>query len=324
MCKNKKLKWWQKVLIGIGSTIGGIIALLLVAVLTLNLGKYLIYSDYYSVRTLVCNNHGTNDNYASQGTAITDDGKYLITSGYMSDKTNSRIYITEIATNKTHFVKLNRVDGKKCTYHCGGVATEDNLIYIASNDAIYTINLDEALTADELNLNLLFEVSTQSSYVFTTDEYIYVGEFYDGAGYKTSNSLTYNNVSYNAMVEKYDRLNPTTPLEVIFVRNKVQGFAMTDKGAFVLSTSWGLADSKLYYYKAESKVNTNTTYLGVPCYVLETADYVLTAPAMSEELDYYNGNIYTNFESACNKYIFGKFFADADKIVAIDIEKLVK
>ena len=51
---------------------------------------------------------------------------------------------------------------------------------------------------------------------------------------------------------------------------------------------------------------------------------VITAPAMSEDLDYANGKFYTNFESACNKYIFGKFFINSDKIVALDIEKLTR
>ena len=41
---------------------------------------------------------------------------------------------------------------------------------------------------------------------------------------------------------------------------------------------------------------------------------------MSEDLDYYDGKVITLFESACDKYIFGKFFF-ANKIVSLDINK---
>jgi hypothetical protein len=42
---------------------------------------------------------------------------------------------------------------------------------------------------------------------------------------------------------------------------------------------------------------------------------------MAEDLDYYNGKYYTNFESASDKYIYGKFFNYANKIVSLNIEE---
>ena len=59
-------------------------------------------------------------------------------------------------------------------------------------------------------------------------------------------------------------------------------------------------------------------------YVLEKEDKKLVGPAMSEDLDYYNGKFYTNFESASNKYVYGKFFLESNKIVALDFSKIVK
>ena len=40
---------------------------------------------------------------------------------------------------------------------------------------------------------------------------------------------------------------------------------------------------------------------------------------MSEDLSYYNGKAYTLTESACNKYILGKFFFAYD-IFSLEIE----
>lgn len=322
MAKEKKRRpWWLKILLGFTFSIGGIIALAIVAILTLNVAKYVIYMEYYALREIVCTNHGMSDNYVSQGTAITEDGKYVITSGYMSDKTNSRIYITEIETDETHYVSLHKENGNAATYHFGGVATEDNLIYLASNDAIWTVKLDEALENDSLNITKLFEVNNQASFVFTDDDYIYVGEFNDDKQYKTNNSYTYNGVTYKAIVEMYDRKNPTSPLKVLAIPNKIQGFAITPYGHILTSSSFGLTSSQFAYFMQDDIKETSDTMYGAQVFVLETPFHVVSGPAMSEDLDFYDGKFYTNFESSCNKYIFGKFFLDSNKIVALDFEK---
>lgn len=321
--KKTKMKWWNKTLIIIGSFFGGLFSLILVVLLSLNIVKFSIYSDYYSIREIVCTNHGLNDNYVSQGTAITNDGNYVITSGYMKDKTASRIYITNTSNNTFHCVSFLKPDGKAAKYHFGGVAVSNDTIFLASNDSIFTVSLTEAMNNDELTLNLLFEVNNSASFVFVDDTYIYVGEFYDGKQYVTENSLTYNNKTYNAIVEQYTLGSYTAPYAVYGIRDKVQGFAVSDKGDMLLSTSFGLTSSNFYYYKNTSVINTGETYLSAPLYVLENEDFKLSGPAMSEDLDFLNGKFYTNFESACNKYIFGKFFFNSDKIVALDFSGLI-
>ena len=52
--------------------------------------------------------------------------------------------------------------------------------------------------------------------------------------------------------------------------------------------------------------------------MLGTEDKIIKAPAMSEDLSFSNGKVYTMFESACNKYIFGKLFF-TNKIIALEI-----
>ena len=41
---------------------------------------------------------------------------------------------------------------------------------------------------------------------------------------------------------------------------------------------------------------------------------------MSEDLSYSNGKVYTMYENACDKYIYGKFFFGSNKVVALDFE----
>lgn len=324
--EKKKMAWWKKTLIGIGSSIGGIIAFLLTFILILNVGKWGIYHSYYSVREIVCTNHGLNENYVSQGTAITNDGQYVLTSGYMSDKSHSRVYLTNTKTDETKYIRFER-NGKKNTYHCGGIATSGDNVYVVSNDKIFIISLTAIKNAENgaiFELGEGYDVNNQGSYVFTDDKYLYVGEFHDGKAYITDNPVLYEGVQHYAICSVYDLNDLTKLVKVYSVRDKVQGFAISAAGGILLSTSFGLTSSELYYYKESSLIDTQQTYDGAPLYFLKDHNMVITAPAMSEDLDYANGKFYTNFESGCNKYIFGKFFINSDKIVALDIEKLAR
>ena len=320
--EKKKMSWWKKTLLISGSTIGGIIALFLVFILILNVGKFGIYHNYYTIREVVCTNHGMNDNYVSQGTAVTDDGKYVITSGYMSDKTHSRIYITNVETDETKYVQFTK-NGEKNTYHFGGVAVSGDTVYLASNHRIFPVSLEDCFTKDIVDLGEGYETNNSASYIFANGSHLYVGEFYDGKSYKTDNHVEFNNVEYNAITTVYEIDDLTKPVQVIAVRDKVQGFAVSTAGGILLSTSFGLSSSKFYFYKESSIINTNSTYDNLPLYVLENHDLLFEGPAMAEDLDYHDGKFYTNFESSCNKYIFGKLFISSNKIVALNVESIV-
>ena len=99
-----------------------------------------------------------------------------------------------------------------------------------------------------------------------------------------------------------------SPIEVYSIRNKVQGFAVSDTGDIYLSTSYGLTSSTYYKYPATSLTKTDEVFEGAPVSYLDGEYTTLTGPAMSEDLDYSNGKLICYTESACNKYIFGKFF----------------
>lgn len=319
--EKKKFPLWAKILSGFGGTIGGIVVLFLLLILVLNVAKFGIYNDYYSMREVICTNHGMNDNYVSQGTAVTDDGKYLLTSGYMSDKTHSRVYLTEIATDETKFIKLEK-NGKVFKGHAGGVAVTGNTIFVASESFVYTLDLQNALK-EETEIVAISEgfavENNDASFIFSDKTHVYVGEFIDG---EDSENIVYNNVTYNAIVEKYEIGNYTTPVACYAIPDKIQGFAIDDRGGIMLSSSYGLTTSHFYYYK--EVVSTDLKRNGVSIYVCETPTYIVNGPAMSEDLDYYDGKFYTNYESSCNKYIWGKLFIGTDYVVALDVNFLDK
>lgn len=311
----------KKIFKGILAFLVGIISLVVVAWGGLNIAKFAIYSEYYSINENVCKNPGLNDGFVCQGIAANEANNVFIVSGYMKDHSASRLYITD-KNNESYFVSLSS-NGKAFKGHAGGVATTGDNIYLASGDTIYTFSLSEVLNSENgaiIDIGGGIEVNNQASFVYTDETHLYVGEFHDGENYITEHPYQTNDGKYYAIISRYPLNDLTTPNKIYSIRNKVQGACFTPDGKVVLSTSYGLTSSVFYVYNEADAVDSGQTLDGAPVYYLNNCLNEIKGPAMSEDLDYYDGKVITLFESACNKYIFGKFFF-ANKIVSLDINK---
>lgn len=311
----------KKIFKGIIAFLVGIISLVVVAWGGLNIAKFAIYSEYYSINENVCKNPGLNDGFVCQGIAANEANNVFIVSGYMKDHSASRLYITD-KNNESYFVSLSS-NGKAFKGHAGGVATTGDNIYLASGDTIYTFSLSEVLNSENgaiIDIGEGIEVNNQASFVYTDETHLYVGEFHDGENYITEHPYQTNDGKYYAIISRYPLNDLTTPNKIYSIRNKVQGACFTPDGKVVLSTSYGLTSSVFYVYNEADAVDSGQTLDGAPVYYLNNCLNEIKGPAMSEDLDYYDGKVITLFESACNKYIFGKFFF-ANKIVSLDINK---
>ena len=297
-----------------------LLSLLLLVFGGLNLAKYGIYSDYYSYRDAVCIIPGLNDGFVHQGICIDDESDKIVLSGYMADHTASRLYVTDVDDN-SYYVSINK-DNEAFTGHFGGVAVSSDIVYIASDDAVHLVSRDELLNAkngDTLNIQKTIPINNQSSYIYTDDNYLYIGEFHNGKQYVTEHPYETPDGLYHAIISRYQLNDLTKPDRIYSVRDKVQGVLFAE-GKIVLSTSYGLADSVYYVYNEANCIKSEHTLDGAPVYYINNLEEEFTGPAMAEGLDLYNGKVITMSESASNKYIFGKFFF-ANKIIALDILK---
>ena len=310
------LKILARVLLGV---IAAALALVVLVWGGLNVAKFAIYSDYYSAKTNVCINPGLSDGFVCQGLAASEEyGKFFV-SGYMKDDNASRLYVTDLENN-SYYVSLLKENGKAFTGHAGGVATTGDKIFIASGERIYTIPMESVLNAkngDEIKLDAGIKVNNSASFVFSNEEYLYVGEFHDGGKYVTEHPYETADGTYYAIISRYKLDNLETPDKIYSVRNKVQGACFTPDGKVILSTSYGLSDSVYYVYNEADATDSGLTLDGAPIYFLDNCIKQIKAPAMSEDLDFYDGRVITHFESASDKYIFGKFFF-ANKIVGLE------
>ena len=313
----------KKALKIIGKTIAialaSVFALVTVVLGGLNFAKFILYSDYYSIETALCKNPGIHDGFVCQGiAAVEEEGKILV-AGYMNDKSNSRIYVTDLDSN-SYYVSLER-DGKKYTGHAGGIATTGDNVYLANGSKIYTFPLESILSAkngDVVDIGSGTEVNNNASFVYTDEQYLYVGEFHDGGKYVTDHIYETEDGTYHAIISRYLIDDLSAPDKIYSVRNKVQGACFTPDGKVVLSTSYGLSDTVYYVYDEADATPSGETLDGAPVYYLDDLKQEIHGPAMGEDLDYSGGKVITLTESASDKYIFGNFFFAYD-IVSLDI-----
>ena len=252
---------------------------------------------------------------------MSEENNVILVCGYMKDKSNSRIYVTDLDSN-SYYVELTR-GGEKYTGHAGGLAITGDTVYIANAKKIYSFPLSTVLSAsngDIVDIGSGTKVNTNASFVYTDEEYLYVGEFHDGGKYVIENHEheTAEGTHY-AICTKYALSDLETPIAVYTLRNNVQGICFTPNGKVVLSTSYGLTDTIYYVYDLGSAADSGLTFDGAPVYYLDDLEKEIHGPAMGEDLDYFNGRIITLTESASQKYIFGKFFG-ATKIVGLQID----
>lgn len=317
MAKSKKIHLLWKIPVGIILTI---VALFVLVFAGFNLLKYPIYSDFYSAKTTLGTIPGLNNNFIPQGICVSEENDMYLFSGYTSSGLASRVYAKdEQGVRKYEFYQ----DNQPFKGHLGGIATTGDLVYLASGSHIYTVNL--GLFQKEsgiIEIGEGVEVNNQASFVFTDDSYLYVGEFNNGKEYVTNHVVLTNSGRINyAICTKYALDDLTTPLAIYSLPDRVQGFAITAEGNIALSTSYGLADSYLYYYDSDVIYTNGQDIDFVEVQILDQYSSKLKMPPMSEDLDYSDGKFISLTESACNKYIFGKFFF-ANYYFGIDENKI--
>lgn len=301
--------------------LAAVLCLVLLVFGGLNIAKFPIYSEYYSIEEALCTNPGLNDGFVCQGICISEENEVVLVSGYMADKSNSRIYVTDLDGN-SYYVELTR-EGKSYTGHAGGIALTGNTVYISNGGKLYVFPLTDVLEAkngDVIDIGAGIKVNSSASFVFANEDYVYVGEFNNPSEEQKEHIYETPNGTNHSIIERYSHGDLENPDKIYSIRDYVQGVCFTPDGKIVFSTSYGLTSSNFYVYNESDAVDSGNVLDGAPVYYLGECIRQISGPAMSEDLDWYDGKVITLYESASNKYIFGKFFF-ANDIVALDFNK---
>lgn len=334
-----------------------LLAIILVALLGFKLYDYIGAADYYNNSKVIFKTPGVADsNFVPQGMTYIPESKTFLFTGYMGkpilgelgDDVASRVYVRN-ADGSVTFTRLLNADGTPYTDHTGGIEFFGDFVYVTGEDSH---GLDVFSAADILagksETKMLGTVKTYNSPAHTY-AFDYEGQRYILAGSYHKDETIYLTPDHekidipgtdmkNTSVMTVFKLDESaefgidpTPVAIISAREMIQGICMTPDGQLVISSSWGLATSNLFFYDMSEFTRVdNYNYKGtitygdpesikdsvhfedfdftVPCYIMDSHDpenTVVAAP-MSEELVCLDGRIIVFCESACNKYLFGK------------------
>ncbi|MDE7379894.1 MAG: hypothetical protein K2N14_02465, partial [Clostridia bacterium] len=267
---------------------------------------------------------GLNDGFVGQGRDYIEEEQAFITCGYNAKKGECSLVYYIDKNGKSRCTKLKNADGTNYTGHTGGIAHYKEYFYITGNDGCDVFALADLLEGKSESV-MLGEVKTfmDPAYCNVHNGKFYTGSFYRAGNYETPKEqrmTTPAGDANTAIITVFDiddsaadtfYISPE-PVAAYSTRGLVQGMTFTED-QIVLSTSYGLAASYLYYYDNPSISGDQLTLNGknIPLYYLDSACLAKTvkAPPMSEEIVYLDGRIYIMTESASNKYIFGKFMS---------------
>lgn len=324
--QKRKKTWWQRLLIALLSIVLSLGVVLLGAIAYFRLPV----SDYYNASEKAFKIPGLSDDFVPQGMHYDKTTDNFFISGYSSnDEDASPVYLVNKTSGETvKEVRLQNQDGSKFTGHAGGIAIFQDFVYIAGggDNCLYIFNYTDffsqqtAKCIGEFPLKVSETDYIDASFVTVEENYLIVGEFYDGEKYKTLDSHKIETKAgdcNHALALCYDLSSMaqfgiiSTPTQAFSIPNKVQGVCF-DGAKMYLSTSYGASFSHIYeYYSLKINDEGLKTVLGTGIPVYSFADnslvYDYKIPPMSEEIVILDGELYVMCESASNKYIFGKF-----------------
>lgn len=312
------MKVFGKIMKGIGLSLAGILALFVVVCFVLSSLKPVIFRDFLSHSRDMIAIPGLQSKYVPQGLAYSDQEKVYLFCGYMTDKDNSRIYVKSDEEN-TKTVLLQKENGDKYNGHAGGISVSGKQVFISNAGKIFYLSLDALMSAEEggaVSFEGSFEVNNRASFTFADDNYLLVGEYYDpgSKSYATEESHHFEVAggkmqyaicsAYKIDLSSENGIKEITPSFILSLPAYTQGIALTSSGKIVTSCSHGIAFSSLNIYSAPDFTKPDTALNGVPVFYLddESKEKKVDMPPMSEDIDYADGKVLVNFESASKKY----------------------
>ena len=295
-----------------------IVALLLAFNLVLNV----IYYDFFSNTESNGEVPGISDGFVQQGLDYCD-GSFLV-SGYMKDKSASRIYIMRDGET-VGYTTLAKENGSPYTAHAGGVTHFGEYVYMAGSGSGTFDVFKLADVLDGGDAKLIGKVDSFNAPAWVTvynNEYILAGSFAE-AGNPDYPPEDYEKITTPAGDENVSlitvfKLDATktesygidpTPVAVISSANKIQGAYCLDGGRIITSSSWSIYSSEFRFYNFDKETKGEITLDGatLPLYYLDSASLASTVKGlpMAEEIVVLGDDMYIMNESACGKYIFG-------------------
>lgn len=296
----------------------------MVLLVGIRIGERIAFANFYFNAKAEFTTPGMSSGFVGQGLDYIPEENAFLSCGYNSKKGQpSSVYYVD-SNGKSRQIILKNADGSTYTGHTGGIAHYGDYVYITGASGCDVFNLSDFIQGKS-EAKKIGEINSPEghdpAFVVVHGNKLYEGSFYRQGNYETPENeriTTPSGDDNTALIYAYDLGGSenfgvsATPVEAYSTRGLAQGMTFTEN-ELVLSCSWGLSPSHLYFYDLADLQTGQLTVGGkqIPLKYLDSSCLVkdVTVPPMSEEIVYKDGRIYIMTESASNKYIFGKFMS---------------
>ena len=253
---------------------------------------------------------GLDEGGIPQGLTYSKKYNVLIMTSYFKTNHPSSLYIINYETgNLINKVRLLNENNTNYKGHVGGIATNDDIVWITSHYDVIEIALEKIMTSNEVIVQNKIKLDNSASIANYSNNTLWIGEYDYKLFYKTKDHHHFGNNKSLLFGYKAEKINFSKPDCVISIPNRVQGFTQDDLGKMYFSRSfWSFQRSKLTVYKniLEEKQDGVFNLRGnkIPLYILNRRhkiDNVYMLP-MSEGITLINDEINILFESGAKVY----------------------
>lgn len=229
-------------------------------------------------------------------------------------------------------VKIELSDGTLYSGHAGGLAASNGYIYLTGDGEALVIKKAELLNTENgkaVKISGNFKINTDGSFANCTNGILWAGTFVENAkaAHEAEERITTlpSGETFYAYCEGYtlenglpspEKLNSSgdgyIPDYFFAIPDEVQGMTVTPTGKFIFSSSYGRRnDSVIRIFdnitdsKRVGSVKIDTEEVDLKAASADLLKREITAPPMSEGLEYFDGGAWILFESGASKYRSG-------------------
>lgn len=294
----------------------------------------IFYQKFYNTAQREFQIPALSDDFVPQGFEYCEGNELFLVSGYIHKGEIAQICIVQSDGTYRKKAVLDE-NGKELVCHSGGISQHDEYSYIAGCDGkCYVLLTSELLNIESDSIKVIGSFSTynEASFCFIADNYLYVGEYYYFQKYSTDakhHLITPSGDENNAVVLRFPLEEDlpfgvnTMPDIMISIPGRVQGMCLTDNGMMILSESSIFQGSQLLFYDYTSVLNEAADIFiiddtEIPLYYVDNDSLLDTVSILpkSEGITLCGNRVYMLFESASNRFQYGKFL-DAQYVYSL-------
>jgi len=274
-----------------------VLLILIIDYIRLNI-FYIMHKNNYIE---VADTQGNKNKYAPQGLTYSEKYNVILQTSYNKNNV-SMLYVIDFETGKLKKeLELIEIDDKENHNHVGGIATNDELVWITNDYEINEYNLEEIMTTENrfIKSKKNNKLPNRGDFCAYKNNTLWIGHFYLKPFYDAPNDTP--------LLYGYDinNLDYSKPKYTITLPKMVQGMAITKENNFIFTRSYtNLVNSKLTIYKDMTIEN----------HVLLKE---LNLPPMAEGIFYKDNELYILFENNSDKYFFA--YPKVKKIIKISV-----